>query len=80
MNLAIRPERISFVKSFQDRLNVFEGVVEEVIYLGDTYKYKISIDGKELLIVVEKNDLVTKQHKRGDQVLVGWEPGDMNFV
>ena len=80
MSVAIRPERISFISSPQDRLNIYEGVVEEAIYLGDTLKYKVLIDGKELLTVAQKNDLGSARYQIGDRVLLSWQDEDMNLV
>jgi ABC-type Fe3+/spermidine/putrescine transport system ATPase subunit len=80
VSVAIRPERISFVKSLQDRLNTYKGIVEEAIYLGDTLKYKISVEGKESIIVTQKNDLVSDRYEIGDQILIGWQDEDMNLV
>jgi putative spermidine/putrescine transport system ATP-binding protein len=80
VSVAIRPERISFVKCLEDRLNTYKGVVEEAIYLGDTLKYKISVEGKESIIVTQKNDLVSDRYEIGDQILIGWQDEDMNLV
>lgn len=80
VSIAIRPERVNFAKSPTDLLNTYEGVVQEVIYLGDTLKYRILADGKEELVVTEKNDLESNRYKRGDCVLLGWNDEDMNMV
>jgi len=80
VNVAIRPERISFVKSLQEKINTYEGVVEEAIYIGDTLKYKVLVENKESLIVTQKNDLGSNRYKIGDHVLVGWQDEDINLV
>jgi ABC-type Fe3+/spermidine/putrescine transport system ATPase subunit len=80
VNLAIRPERISFAKSSQEKMNTYEGVVEETIYIGDTLKYKVLVENKESLMVTQKNDLGSNRYNIGDHVFVGWRDEDMNLV
>jgi spermidine/putrescine ABC transporter ATP-binding subunit len=80
VSVAIRPERIGFVASLEDRPNTYEGIIEQVIYLGDTIKYRILVEGKETLIITEKNDSESKNYKRKDRVLLGWNEEDMNLV
>jgi spermidine/putrescine ABC transporter ATP-binding subunit len=80
VNLAIRPERISFAKSLQEKINTYEGVVEEAIYIGDTLKYRVLVENKESLMVTQKNDLGSNRYNIGDHVLVGWRDEDMNLV
>ena len=80
LGVAIRPERIMFVQSYGELHNTYEGVVKEVIYLGDTLKYKVLTDGKEELFVTEKNTLESKLYERGDSVLLGWQDADTTLV
>ena len=80
VSIAIRPERVCFLKSRNDRFDAYDGVVEEAIYLGDEFKYKVLVGGKEPMIVTQKNDLRTTQYKTGDRVLLGWHNEDMNLV
>ena len=80
LGVAIRPERIRFVQSPGDLHNTYEGVVKEVIYLGDTLKYKVLTDGKVELFVTEKNTLESKLYERGNNVLLGWQDADTTLV
>jgi putative spermidine/putrescine transport system ATP-binding protein len=80
VSLAIRPERIGFVESPEGLANLYEGLVEEAIYLGDSFKYKILVDGKELLVVTQKNDPRSKQYKKGDRVLLRLQDDDLVVV
>jgi len=80
VTVAIRPERINFVKSRHEVLNTYGGVIEEVIYLGDTIKYKVWIENQVSLYVTEPNDLGSRRYKEGEPVLIGWKDEDMNLL
>jgi len=80
LSVLIRPERISFVQSSDDRLNTYDGIIQEEIYLGDTYKYKISIGKSELLTVSNKNDASFTRYNVKSPVIIGWHDEDMNIV
>ena len=80
VNVAIRPERVTFVKSLQEKDNTYEGVVEESIYIGDTLKYRILAENRELITMTQRNDLESKRYQRGDKVLIGWQDQDISLV
>jgi spermidine/putrescine ABC transporter ATP-binding subunit len=80
VTVAIRPERIHFIKSPNEQLNAYWGLIQETIYLGDTFKYKILVDECELFIVTEKNDSGSNPHSEGERVLIGWQNEDMNLL
>jgi ABC-type Fe3+/spermidine/putrescine transport system ATPase subunit len=80
LSVLIRPERISFLKSQDEMINTYDGIIEEEMYLGDTYKYRISIGNNESLIVSRKNDFTLTRHSIGDRVIIGWHDEDMNVV
>jgi len=80
LNLAIRPERVCFTTSFNERTHVFKGKVEEKVYLGNVIKYKIVISDTESLFVVENNDQRAAKHTIGAHVLLGWDDEDINIV
>jgi putative spermidine/putrescine transport system ATP-binding protein len=80
LNVAIRPERIAFLKSPKGHLNTYEVVIKEVIYLGETLKYKVVTDTKDELTVSVTNEWGTEKYKRGDRVLIGWHEEDQNIL
>lgn len=80
LHVAIRPERIAFLKSPQEQLNTYEVVVKEVIYLGETLKYKVVTNTEDELTVSVTNEWGTEKYKRGDRVLIGWHEEDLNIV
>lgn len=79
-NVAIRPERIAFLKSSKEQLNTYEVVVKEVIYLGETLKYKVVTSTHDELTVTVTNEWGTEKYKRGDRVFIGWHEEDLNMV
>jgi spermidine/putrescine ABC transporter ATP-binding subunit len=80
LHVAIRPERIAFLKSSQEQLNTYEVVVKEVIYLGETLKYKVVTHTEDELTVSVTNEWGTEKYKRGDRVFIGWHEEDLNMV
>jgi spermidine/putrescine ABC transporter ATP-binding subunit len=80
LHVAIRPERIAFLKSPKEQLNTYEVVVKEVIYLGETLKYKVVTNTQDELTVSVTNEWGTEKYKRGDRVLIGWHEEDLNMV
>lgn len=80
VNLAIRPERIRFASATNRMRNVYSGVVEEKVYLGNVIKYRILVDGKESLVLTENNDQRASNFDTGETVQIGWDDVDMNAV
>ena len=76
-DLAIRPEKISFVQPGQSFANQFPVVIEAKVYLGEITMYKTRLleDGTELLIKQQNKD-ITQRIEKGEQVSVGWKEKD----
>jgi hypothetical protein len=55
-------------------------VIKEVIYLGETLKYKVVTNTQDELTVSVTNEWGTEKYKRGDRVLIGWHEEDLNMV
>lgn len=81
VQLAIRPERINFFKEdISEDLNIFDGVVAELTYIGETIKYLIRLTGGELILVKKPNSAEIQKHERGDTVRVGWHRESVNIL
>jgi spermidine/putrescine ABC transporter ATP-binding subunit len=86
VHLAVRPEKITFIEKNEQNHCVYGGVVEDIIYLGDITKFYVRLsdlpqDEQEGLIVVKvQNRLGGFQHKRGDNVQIGWNEMDATIV
>jgi spermidine/putrescine ABC transporter ATP-binding subunit len=75
--LCIRPEKLFIAGEDYSSENILEGVVKEVIYVGETLRYKINI-GKEKMINIREMSLRKSfRHKEGDGVKISWYPRDL---
>ena len=73
--LSIRPERV-VLNPDENYPNVFEGKVEELIYLGDHIRTRMTVCGDSEFIVKIPNSTDHGQLREGDTVTVGWKMED----
>ncbi|MBU4426573.1 MAG: ABC transporter ATP-binding protein [Desulfobacterales bacterium] len=77
----LRPERITFINETGQMTNTFNGVIEEVVYVGEISKYMIRLSEEDdLFILKQQNQLGVKKYKKGDRVIIGWNPEDMRLI
>ena len=79
VGLMLRPERVRRLKAGDTADLVFDGTIEEVVYLGETIKYRIRTagGGPEVLArwhLPPAGDVPA----RGDAVRVGWQREDLH--
>lgn len=72
MELIIRPEKLFFVNSDRQGLNMIEGHILEVIYTGDRTRYRIGIRKSKEIEVNCQNRYGIQKYKVGDRVKIGW--------
>jgi len=72
VRLAIRPEQVGFLGSEERSDNVAEGVVEEVVYLGEAVRYLVRLTPGELLCVKRQNQRGSVNPQVGQPVRLGW--------
>jgi spermidine/putrescine ABC transporter ATP-binding subunit len=70
--VAIRPEKIAILKEKVSGFNHLEGFVEEVIYVGETRRYRVRLNDRESLYVKQQADLLTHPARGTEKVMVGW--------
>ena len=70
--LSLRPERVRINPTEGQVPNVFDGSVEELIYLGDHIRARVSVCGHDDFIVKVPNASGYSALRKGDQVKVGW--------
>ena len=74
--LSLRPERVQINPPDGMFPNVFEGRVEELIYLGDHIRTRVSVCGQDNFVVKVPNASGHAALRRGDDVKVGWATED----
>ena len=86
VHLAVRPEKILFIEKEEENYCSYEGVVKDIIYLGDITKYyvrlsDVSQDEREGVLVMKvQNRLGSIIQNRGDRVKIGWNEMDATIV
>jgi ABC-type Fe3+/spermidine/putrescine transport system ATPase subunit len=68
--LTVRSERVVFENKAK---NTFEGVIENVNFLGKTSRYEVDVGGKTLVVQTAKHP----ELKHGHKVFVHLPPGDI---
>jgi len=74
--LSLRPERVLIGPSSASCPNVFEAQVEELIYLGDHIRTRVSLCGNDDFIVKVPNSAGHVHVRPGAKVTVGWHAED----
>ena len=74
--LSIRPERVEIDPEENNSGYTVTGKVEEVIYLGDHIRTRMSVAGNSDFIVKTRNRLGARRFNAGDKVRVGWATED----
>jgi putative spermidine/putrescine transport system ATP-binding protein len=74
--LSLRPERVTVNPEPGSLPNVFSGVAEELIYLGDHIRTRFTVLGHDDFIVKIPNSAVHAHLKEGDTVNIGWNAED----
>jgi putative spermidine/putrescine transport system ATP-binding protein len=69
---SIRPEKAFIVTGERPSDIALDGVVREVIYVGETTRYKIAIDSEHVVNVREMNIGAHGRAKEGDKVKISW--------
>ncbi len=74
--LSIRPECIEFAPEKASMPNTMAGRIEELIYLGDHIRVRMSVAGTNEFVVKVRNDAGRRTLKVGDEMNIGWYSED----
>ena len=74
--LSLRPERVIVAPEAGACPNVFDAVVEELIYLGDHVRSRLRLLGHDEFIVKAPNSGTHRPMRVGETVQVGWSAED----
>jgi putative spermidine/putrescine transport system ATP-binding protein len=80
VGVLVRPERPRLIADGQPADNVVRGRVIEVIYVGESVKYRIRIDATHELLVRWPFRSRGGTLAAGDDVTIGWNVNDMHLV
>lgn len=74
--LSIRPERIELAPETGSVPVTIDGIIEELIYLGDHIRVRMSVAGTDEFIVKIRNRTGRQNLQTGQSTTVGWSPQD----
>ncbi len=74
--LSLRPERVTINPEPGSMVNTAKACVEELIYLGDHIRTRISVAGNDQFIVKVPNAHGHVILEKGTDVTIGWKPED----
>jgi len=74
--LSLRPERVEINPPDGDTPNRLEGVIQELIYLGDHIRTRMAVAGHDDFIVKVPNKHGHKILQEGERAVVGWASED----
>lgn len=76
--LVLRPERVRLVNGRSGLANVFDGVVEEAVYLGEAVRYLVRLGSRDQ--IVAKIGGSTPPPVGGSPVTVGWDVSEAVLI
>ena len=75
--VSIRPERVEFRKDrLQEGAHLLKAEVQEFIYMGDVFRTRLSVAGKDDFVIKSRNAPDQERLKPGQQIEIGWLPED----
>jgi spermidine/putrescine ABC transporter ATP-binding subunit len=80
IGLLVRPERPRLLATDSRADNVFAGTIDELIYLGESVKYRIQLEAGLTLVVRWPFKREGDALAVGDRVTVGWSAADVHLV
>lgn len=75
--VSIRPERVEFNPTGLDAdAHTIKATVQEFIYMGDIFRFRLSVAGNKNFIVKTRNAPNAARFEAGGEVEIGWLPSD----
>ena len=75
--VSIRPERVEYNKErMQEGAYTLKAEVLEFIYMGDIFRTRLKVAGKDDFIIKTRNAPDQVRLKPGTQIEIGWLPED----
>ena len=79
VRFGLRPERV-VLDAQASHLVTEDATVQEVVYLGDTTKYRLQTRSGLELLAVQSNGRDIRHLEVNDQVVSGWDPSDLRLL
>jgi len=79
-DLAIRPEKLFFVQEGGGHKNIMEGEIADIIYTGDSRRYKVMVMGSRQIEVSCQNRCGIEKYETGDRVKISWHMEDCKVL
>jgi putative spermidine/putrescine transport system ATP-binding protein len=75
--VSIRPERVEFNKNrLHPNAHTLKAKVQEFIYMGDIFRFRLSVAGNDNFIVKTRNAPDAVRLMPGEEIEIGWLPQD----
>jgi putative spermidine/putrescine transport system ATP-binding protein len=75
--VSIRPERVEYNKErLQEGVHTLKAEVLEFIYMGDIFRTRLRVAGREDFVIKTRNAPDQDRLKPGQQIEIGWMPED----
>jgi ABC-type Fe3+/spermidine/putrescine transport system ATPase subunit len=78
VNISLRPEKVVLIAGETQLKNIYSATLEDIIYLGETTKFKLILEGQgeEIFLKLQNRKGVPKL-TRGEIAKIGWDSDDM---
>jgi len=79
--VSIRPERVEYnPERLVEGAHTIKAEVKEFIYMGDIYRTRLSVAGRDDFIMKTRNAPDQRRLKPGEVIQIGWRPQDCRAV
>ena len=78
--LSIRPERVALAPTAGLYTNEFEARIEDITFLGDHLRLRVTVCGRSDFIVKIPNIVGHGAVLEGDRIRIGWTPTDCRVL
>jgi ABC-type Fe3+/spermidine/putrescine transport system ATPase subunit len=79
--LTVRPEKIVATENgIAPESNAVDGVVEDVVFVGEMRRYVVRMPGGQRLVLKAQNRIGVQNFERGDPIRVCWNVADGRIV
>jgi spermidine/putrescine ABC transporter ATP-binding subunit len=74
--LFVRPEKIALGREAGEHAIAVPGTVRDVVYVGESRRYRIELDTGDAVVVKEMNAAARATHAVGERVTIAFRPSD----